>query len=152
MFWCQKITWDKECLHTIMSILLLYCILYLYSKHYIELFFKSRGNTTNFWSVPLEQWFSVLCGEKSDTNTDKMCHLLCKEKNSRNLLIQQTLLVLLPKVAVLKLFTLKWVCVGKWEVREWGVWNMRMSHSADSTDDVILPPTSPLHLPLLLFW
>ena len=49
----------------------------------------------------------MLCGEKGDTDTDKMWYLVRKEKNSRNLLIQQTLLVLLLKVAVLKLFTLK---------------------------------------------
>ena len=52
--------------------------------------------------------FSVLCNrEEGGTDTDKMCHLVLMEKNSRNLLIQQTLLVFLPKVAALnqKLFT-----------------------------------------------
>ena len=34
----------------------------------------------------------MLChGEKDSTYTDKMCHLVHKEKNSHNLLIQQTL-------------------------------------------------------------
>ena len=63
----------------------------------------------------------------------------------------------LPRGAALnpELFTVKWVCVRKWEVREWGVWNMRMSHSADITDDVVLTfyLTSPSsHPSFLVTW
>ena len=74
----------------------------------LSLFFLSLDNQKPMCSMMWQ--FSVLCNrEEGGTDTDmKMCHLMLKDKNSHNLLIQQTLLVLLPKVAALnqELFTL----------------------------------------------
>ena len=44
---------------------------------------------------------------------DEVCRLVLKHKNSRNPLIQQTLLILLPRIAALnqELFALKYVCM-----------------------------------------
>ena len=52
---------------------------------------------------------SRTCQQYMMRNFDEVCRLVLKNKNSRNPLIQQTLLVLLPRVAALnqELFALK---------------------------------------------
>lgn len=59
--------------------------------------------------VEIKTMPSRVCRQFMMRNFDEICKLVLKHKNSRNPLIQQTLLILLPRIAALnqELFALK---------------------------------------------